>query len=125
MASDPTTYPLPRLNGSRGVILFSLLAFATGILVTLALVRYYAGWATGAPTAAARSVADGIGMFQPPPEADAIPRTPDAAALDARIAVLSARLAAIEAREAMIDQDTRTAAGNAGRAEGLLVAFAA
>ncbi|MGJ3648466.1 hypothetical protein ACLB0R_08340 [Sphingomonas sp. GlSt437] len=125
MASDPTTYPLPkRRTGSRGFILFMALAFAAGILVTLALVRYYAGWTMTAPSRPGEATSTGSGMFQPPPEADSAPRSPDAAALDARVAMLSGRLAGLEAREAMIDQDSRFAAGNAGRAEALLVAFA-
>lgn len=128
MPSDlPPFSPPPRRSGLRGPILFGLLAFAAGIAVTVVLVRYYAGWMTAAPQAANGSTAPGgvATMFQPPPEADTNPRTPDAALLDARLNTLTARLQELEARTAVVDQDSRVAAGNAGRAESLLIAFAA
>ncbi len=128
MASDPMPYsPAPHRTSMRTLVLVIALAFAAGIGVTIALVRYYAGWAThSAEPVTAGSASSGTpgSIFVPPPEADAIPRSADAMALDARLATLSGRLAAIEARTATIDRDSQAAASNAGRAEALLVAFA-
>lgn len=129
MATNPTPYSQPsRRPGLRGMIVLGAIAFAAGIAIALMLVRYYSGWITPAPQASSGQAAQtGIGapMFQPPPEADLSPRTPDAAALDARLIALNDRLQQIEVREAAIDLDSRAAAGNAGRAESLLIAFAA
>lgn len=128
MASDPQFSATPtRRSNLRSILLLVGAAFIAGLIVAVVLVRYYAGWA-GAPTrtAAGTTASSGIGsMFVPPPEADSTPRAPDAAALEARLGILSARLAGLESRAAMIDRDSELAAGNAGRAESLLIAFAA
>lgn len=127
MATDPTQFsPPPRRSTPRSLILFTLIAFLAGIAIALALVRYYAGWVSPAPGTAAQQSAGGpAAMFQPPPEADATQRAPDAMQLEARLDALAGHLQQIEARQAMVDLDSRAAAGNAGRAEALLIAFAA
>lgn len=128
MASDPLSFspPPPRRPGLRGALLFTALAFLAGIIVALGVVRYYSGWIAPAPTATAPAGSNGNSpLFQPPPEADSAPRTVDAASLESRLDGLAARLGQLESRAGVIDQDSRMAAGNAGRAESLLVAFAA
>ena len=129
MASDPTPYADSRgRTGLRTIILLALLAFAAGIAVTIGLARYYGHWLMTSPQTAgtAGAPSGGLGtMFVPPPEADSAPRTADALTLEARLAALSGRLGGLEARAALIDRDSMVAAGNAGRAESLLIAFAA
>lgn len=129
MASDPFPYPDGRRRtGLRTVIVFALIAFALGIAVAVTLVRYYSAWVMPAPQSLTGQPAPsgGIGsMFVPPPEADTAPRSVDAAALEARLAALAGRLGTLEARAALIDRDSLLAASNAGRAESLLITFAA
>ncbi len=128
MASDPPSFSrTERRAGWRGIAVLTLLAFVAGLGVAIALVRYYAAWtAPAGQTAGSGSAAGGVAsMFVPPPEADTGARSPDAAALDARLTALSTRLAAMEARAVVIDRDSQSAAGNAGRAEALMIAFAA
>ncbi|MGC7532570.1 hypothetical protein ACPWML_26485, partial [Pandoraea pneumonica] len=59
---------------------------------------------------------------QPSPQAT-VPPTPEA--LDSRETALAAQLSALEARTASIDSTTAAAAAQAGRAEAMMVAFAA
>lgn len=112
----------------RTILLLAGLAFVMGVVVTVALVRYYAGWVAAAPADAngQRPTPSGIAaMFVPPPESDSAPRSPDAQALEARLNVLSGRLSGLESRANMVDRDSQTAASNASRAEALLIAFSA
>jgi hypothetical protein len=129
MASDPTPYAdRGRRTGLRTIILLALLAFAAGIAVAIGLVRYYSDWfmPNAQTVGETKTGQGGVGsMFVPPPEADSAPRSVDAIALEARLAALSGRLGGLEARAALIDRDSLVAAGNAGRAESLLIAFAA
>ncbi|WP_374146622.1 hypothetical protein [Sphingomonas sp. 28-63-12] len=121
----------------RTALLFAGLAFVLGIGVTALFVRQYRQWlppsargmldaglGTGAATGDSAASAPGTG-FQPPPEAGAATRSFDSDALDARQTAIAAQLATLEARTMTIDQEARAAAGNAGRAEALLIAFAA
>lgn len=126
MATQLPPTDTPRRSGLGSFFLITALAFAAGIAVTVALVRYYSGWIMPARTASGEAAAPGmaIGGFTPPPEADSAPKTPDALALDARITALAARLGAIEGRALNIERDSDLAAAKAGRADALLIVAA-
>lgn len=121
--SNPTAFPAKR---SRAALWVALLAFAVGTAVTLLFVRYYAAYLPQAmqPIAPVAGSGGATG-FVPPPERGLIAPRPDAEALAARQALLAAQLAGLETRAAVVDRDAQAAAANAGRAEGLLLAFAA
>lgn len=114
--------------GLRTALLMAALAFVAGIAITAVLVNQYRRWLpasaqamldppAAAPTAPATA-------FVPPPEAGSSASL-DSEALGARQSALAAQLATLEARTATIDMASRAAAGNAVRAEALMVAFAA
>lgn len=113
----------------RGAILLAGLAFVLGIAATALFIRQYRQWLPKSAQAMIDSPADSRGDggagFVPPPEPGDIARAIDNQALDSRQAALAAQLAVLETRTVMIDRDSRLAAANAGRAEGLLLAFAA
>lgn len=130
MTSDdrPMEPTPPRRAGLNRFLLIALLAFAAGIAATAIIIQQYGRWF---PTAAKSMFVDVTPPstadrgFVPPPEAGATSPLLDAETLGAREAALAAQIANLEARAAAIDQESRAAAGNAGRAEGLLIAFAA
>lgn len=135
MNNDPANDGVRRPPaGLRATLWLVGLAFVFGIIVTGVFIRQYRQWlpqsaqamldpAAGQGGTAAG--ADPSAAFEPPPEAGIIPRSFDGEALNARQAAITAELAALEARATVIDRDSRAAAGNAARAEALLVAFAA
>ncbi|MFM9827313.1 MAG: hypothetical protein ACKVOB_01050 [Sphingomonas sp.] len=114
---------------TRTLLLLFSLAFALGIGATVLLVRQFHTWLPGfakamlAPTDAQESTA-AVKPFSPPAEQTAVGETFDREMLGAREATLAAQLASLEARAAAISTAADAAAGNAGRAERLLVAFA-
>lgn len=122
----PVEAPRPRRPAIRNAVLLTLLAFVAGIGVAAALIRNYAGMLgmEVRPLSASAAASALMPGFVPPPEAGSA-AIPDRAALDARQSMLDARLADLETRAAMIDRESRLAAGNAGHAEAMLVAFAA
>lgn len=114
--------------GLRTVLVLAVVAFIAGIAMTALIVREYKRWLPPAaqamidpPTTAQAPPAT---TFVPPPEAGTS-SVPDSEMLSARQTTLAAELASLEARTTSIDMTTRAAAGNAVRAESLLVAFAA
>ncbi|EJL24858.1 hypothetical protein [Novosphingobium sp. AP12] len=105
--------PTPDRSRSRGPTLFiALIAFLLGA----ALVAWFS--ARGYLAVLNPQVAAPVEVTTPAPP-------PEPAAQMAAIGTVEGRLAMIEDRISRIDFETNAAAGNAGRAEGLLIAFAA
>lgn len=126
----PYTPARPPRSAWRGALLLALVAFAIGIAVTAIAMQYYRQWLPGSaqPLAAGQAAPSGEApgtAFVPPPEAGSAARAIDSETLGARQTALAAELASLEARATTIDREARGAASNAGRAEGLLIAFAA
>ncbi len=112
----------------RSALLLALLAFGVGIALTAIVIQQYRRWLPAATQAMLDPPASGSApatAFVPPPEAGSAGRSIDSETLSARQTALAAQLATLEARATAIDQAARGAASNAGRAEGLLIAFAA
>ena len=114
--SDPYR---PRRRGVLGPVLALLVAFAVGVALTGAAVRHWDRLAVLLHPASAPIAATAQPAFQPP----VIQPTP--APVPVPDAVLVGRVGAIETRIADIDKRAAEARGDANRAEGLLVAFAA
>lgn len=128
MSSDAPSAPRPARSGMRTAIVLAAIAFVLGIAVTALFIRQYRQWLPRSAQMMIESpgpASTGGADFVPPPEVGDAARAIDNDALNARQATLAAQLAMLEARAAMVEQDSRVAAGNAGRAESLLVAFAA
>lgn len=127
MSSDAPSAPRPTRSGMRTAIVLAAIAFVLGIAVTALFIRQYRQWLPRSAQAMIESpTSSGAATeFVPPPEAGDAARSIDNDALNARQAALAAQLGVLESRAAMVEQDSRLAAGNAGRAEALLVAFAA
>ncbi|WP_231420594.1 MULTISPECIES: uroporphyrinogen-III synthase [unclassified Sphingomonas] len=134
--SDYVPTDRPRARGPKmGVILALVgLAFVAGLgLMGYAAKRlpWFGGHATtaGATTAAQKAAAGSSGYIPSQPLGpNGEPQAPapiDTAVLATREATLAAQLTALETRTATIATDASAAAGQATRAEGLLVAFAA
>lgn len=115
-ASNPPQYPVQHRRSAGLTLFVALIAFVVGAgMVGWLATRGYLQTlldASGVETAA----------VTPGPVASAAP--PPAAQMS-QIATVEGRLAMIEDRMSRIDLQTSAAAGNAGRAEGLLIAFAA
>ncbi|WP_238940792.1 hypothetical protein [Sphingomonas beigongshangi] len=116
----------PRNGIQAGVvILLALLAFVAGIgLAAYAMKRI--AWFGGAPVQARRQAVAEPSGFSPsqPVNANDEGAAPDAAALASRQAMLAGQLSSIEARTATVTTEANAAAGQAARAEGVLVAVA-
>jgi len=130
----PVTAPPQRgaRTGMRNLILLALLTFVAGAAITIGVIRQYSAWLAmpsqaSLPTAAPPAATAGEAAFQPPvePGERAAPVPPDPAVIDARQMSIEGQLTALEGRLAAVDRDSRMAAGNAARAESLLIAFAA
>jgi hypothetical protein len=105
--------PTPDRSRSRGPTLFvALIAFLLGA----ALVAWFS--ARGYLAMLSPQAAAPVELAQPAPP-------PSPSAQMAAIGTVEGRLAMLEDRISRIDFETNAAAGNAGRAEGLLIAFAA
>jgi hypothetical protein len=113
MDQPAPTDPARRATRIGPALASALLAFVIGIALMAFAMRNAPGWFTPArpATPAARSAV--------------APPVPGAPELAARNAALAARLTTLEARAAAIDRDSAAAAGQAGRAEAILIAFAA
>jgi uroporphyrinogen-III synthase len=124
--------PTQQPRGARlGTILICIaLAFAAGLaLMGYAMHRGWLGGSTPAATVTERP-ATSTGYVPQQPlnangEAPAAAAALDPAMLATREAALAGQLAALEARTAAVTIDASAASGQATRAEGLLVAFAA
>ncbi len=118
--------PEPRL-GWRMLGIVGIVAFLIGAIAIGYAIKNYGHWFEGQPTPTTLhpgTAGKQAGATDTPP----VPVSPTATDLDslnAREAALAARLADLEARTATIDTKAEQASGNATRAEGLLVAFAA
>jgi hypothetical protein len=128
----PTVAAVPARSGlgARTLLVLLLLALVAGIALAGFLFSRWDGWRGwfGASSAPAQTVAAPTG----PPQQFAAPVTPSTtpdpyvvAEIATREAQLSARMGALESRLALIDTRAAAASGNAERAEGLLIAFAA
>lgn len=111
---DPAIEPARRASRIGPVLAAAALAFLIGIALMAFAMRNAPGWFAPARTAAPA----------PRPTVAPVP-VPNSAEIAARNATLAAQLAALESRAAAMDRDSATAAGQAGRAEAILVAFAA
>lgn len=129
MASQPgpSPYGSPRKAGSaRSLMLAAFLAFLAGG----ALVGWAMWYSFGASPPSARAPGDAAApaAAAPSPALAAAPTPLAATAAVARVAAqqggLDQRLAAAEQRLAKLDLQAQAAAGNAARAESLLIAFA-
>lgn len=112
----------PRIGG---ITIMIVLAFVIGVALMWATLRGPIRWpgAATSPTASAPSAPAVIAPASPAEPAAAA--VPTADMLATREAALAAQISALEARTATIAADTSTAAADAGRAEAILVAFAA
>jgi hypothetical protein len=99
-------------------LLIAILAFVIGVALMAFAVRDRVGWFSRNGGAAAPVAA-------PSPQPTAAPPATDGTTLAARQATLAAELANLETRAAGIASDSAGAAARAGRAEAILVAFAA
>lgn len=105
--------------------LLIVIAFAIGLAVMALAVHFYDRWTAPAqPLAATGPATPGAVVPATVTPAPAPPGT-TIDALSARENELGGRLAVLESRIAAVDDDARAAAGNAGRAEALLIAFSA
>lgn len=116
--SEPTA---PQRSTSRSrigpALILAILAFLIGLALMAYAVRNTPGFFAGTPTTA---------TVAPQPVAAPTPvAQPDAATLTLRESALAAHLANLEARTAQVDADAAVAAVEAGKAEAILVAFAA
>ena len=121
-APTPSFATAPRRRG-RGVLIVALLAFVLGIIAMYYILPVIERW-RGADATVETPVATTPAALPAQPAVN----TATAVTLDtlaAREAALDAQLRAIEGRMAGVDTASRTAAGYARRAEGLMVAFAA
>ncbi|KTT74164.1 hypothetical protein [Sphingomonas endophytica] len=115
--SEP--YGTPRSTSRSRIgpaLALAILAFVVGLGLMAYAVRNTPGFFARGQQAAAPA---------PQPAATAAPANPDANTLALREAALAAQLANLEARAARTDADTADAAVSAGKAEAILVTFAA
>ena len=122
--------PRPRRSRTGLIVVLVLLAFAAGAVATGYAMRRIS-WlgAPAATTTTQRPAAVAPEGFEPPaplnangePAAAAV----DPATLATREAALAGQLASLEQRTATVTADAAAAGGQATRAEGMLVAFAA
>jgi len=118
------TFTTPVATPPRAIPwLLIAIAFAIGLAVMALAAHYYVRWSSAAqPVAATGPAAPGATAPNAVTPAPAPPGT-TIDALSARENELGGRLAVLESRTVAVDEDARAAAGNAGRAEALLIAF--
>ena len=114
--------PAPRRSRVGPVTLFVVLALVVGLALMWLSIRDGAGWWKRTPETAAAS--NGTAPPATLPAAPPIGAT-DPVALANRESALAAQIAALETRAALVGTDVAAAADRAGRAEAILVAFAA
>lgn len=119
MASDYAESP-PRARTWRTALAIALIAFLAGLVAMGAILR---GWTGGAGWLAAQQPS---AVTAAPPQPYALAPQPRLIPVDPVTAeTLTARVRDLEERLARISISAEAASGNAARAEGLLVAFAA
>lgn len=118
------TFTTPVATPPRAIPwLLIAIAFAIGLCVMALAAHYYVRWSSAAqPVATTGPAATGATAPNAVTPAPAPPGT-TIDALSARENELGGRLAVLESRTVAVDEDARAAAGNAGRAEALLIAF--
>jgi len=115
-APSPTTQTSPRRRSAGLTLLVALVAFLLGaLLVAWLSTRGYLAVLDPQATAGTAPAETAQPAAPPPPPAEQM----------AAIGTVEGRLAMLEDRLSRVDFQTHAAAGNAGRAEGLLIAFAA
>ena len=112
---SPIVAPPQRRSSLRAVVVSTLVAFLLGA----GGVAWFAWHGDLAPYLPGRTTAPPLAANPAAPSAAATAVTADA------IGTAEARVALLEQRLSRIDQQANTASGNAARAEGLLIAFAA
>ena len=134
---EPASFSIarPRRRVWPMVLAVAVIAFLLGLAAMVVVMRTYAGWFGIAPSAAVNASGSGAGSGAEPGTATPAyaPRSPlsasgsasDLETLSTREAALTGRIGELEARLGGIGAAAQTASGNANRAEGLLVAFAA
>jgi hypothetical protein len=126
MPDEPFNRALPKpVSSGRGrsifitiLVMLALAAGLTGWLAYQGKVRFGADRSRGQPVASAPTLA--VPLPGAAPSQAALPAAAEAAASG-----FDGRLAALEQRLARLDLQAEAASGNAARAEGLLIAFAA
>jgi hypothetical protein len=124
MASDDPFEALRQRRRTtwRNLALGVAIAFIAGLAAMAAAGYYYGDWLPWANHASSSTTPAGTTAQS---TTDTPPSLADYDTLAAREAALAAQLSALEARAATINNQAQAASGNATRAEGLLVAFAA
>lgn len=115
-----------RGRGLGPVIVVAAIAFLVGLGLMIFAIRNTPGWLGSGKSASASAPA--APAAAPSPAAAVAPEAPspvDPVTLATREAALAGQIASLEARAATIATDSQAAANRAGRAEGILVAFAA
>ena len=108
--------PIPRRHGPWLMLILLLLAFAIGVVLTVWAMPYIQGrWGSGARQT----------MVADPYLQGAAPGMPSRALSANAAQMLDGRVVQLEERLNRITVEAQAASGNAARAEGLLVAFAA
>lgn len=130
-AAPPVSFAAAPARRRRwgSIIAVAAIAFLLGLAITALAVRQYGRWfgiPAGAEGAAPAGEAAAGPAFAPAaPLSASGARTIDLDSLQAREVALTGRIAELEARLAATATAAQGAAGNATRAEGLMVAFAA
>ncbi|MES2754857.1 MAG: hypothetical protein V4659_09355 [Pseudomonadota bacterium] len=111
----------------RTVTLIAVVAFLVGLGAMTLVMRGYQRWTAPAAAPAPQVVAAAApaSTFMPRSPLTASGSASDLETLSAREVALTGRIAELEARLASVGTAAQGAAGNANRAEGLLIAFAA
>lgn len=112
----------PRRRGLPLLVAAVLLAFVAGVVSTALIGQRWRRTAPPTVVAAAAPGPTAPAATRPAPPA---PVPSDPAVLAGRETLLAAQLGAIEARTASVGADAAAASGQAGRAEAMLIAFAA
>lgn len=132
-APSPLDQPPPRRNG-RLIAIAVIIAFLLGLGAMTLLTKGYSRWfgtepaaqATPLPASALQAEQPAATAFSPAaPLSASGAQTADLDQLGAREVAMTGRIAELEARLANTATAARAASGDANRAEGLLIAFAA
>jgi hypothetical protein len=107
------------------VIVVAAIAFLIGLGLMIFAIRNTPGWLGTGKSASAPAAPAAAPTPEAAPTATIAPSPVDPVTLATREAALAGQLASLEARAATVATDSQAAANRAGRAEGILVAFAA